>query len=71
MTSMILLSADQAGGIVGDDVEISTVLLIVITIFTGIFILIVTFIIFGIGVRAIVNVSCCIRLLPPSSAALS
>lgn len=72
MTSMILLSTDQAGHIVGDDVKFFTVLLIVIAIvFIVILILIVTFIIFGIGVRAIVNVSCFIQLLSPSTVAVT
>ena len=72
MASMILSSTDQAGHIVGTDVGFFTVLLIIIaTVFIVILILIVTFITFGIGVHAIVNVSCCIQLLPPSTVALS
>ena len=70
MASMILSSTDQAGHNVGTDVGFFTELLIVTAIgFILILILIVTFIIFGIGVHAIV--SCCIRLLPPSTVALS
>ena len=64
MASMILSSTDQACHNVGTDVGFFTKLLIVTAI---VFIVILILI----GVHAIVNVSCCIRLLPPSTVALS